>query len=189
MKFGSLFSLVLVVTSSLVDGFCPSLVVAPTKKSSIITSSLMMSSTNDEIEISRRVALVMAAAMATTAGGTLPVAQAATLEKTVAKLEAENIEEVNTKGAPEKHLPNVNVNGNNVEIVVPHVMDPDKPHYIEYIWLKDETTNQIIAAKAFQATDASPPTLKATGVKKGSTLRALLFCNLHGLWEGETFSV
>ena len=96
--------------------------------------------------------------------------------------------EVNTKGAPEKHLPKISVDGGSVEVVVPHVMDPEKPHFIEYVWIKDEKTGKVLSAKAFQATDPSPPSLTAS-VKIGTTVKAMLFCNLHGLWEGEAFTV
>lgn len=140
---------------------------------------------NNSMEVSRRVALVTAAAIA---AGVSP-AYAATLEKQVAGLEKSNLAEVNTKGAPEKHLPKVSVDGTTVQVVVPHVMDPEKPHYIEFVWLKDMKSNKVVAVQSFAATDASPPTLTATGVKSGSTVKPLLYCNLHGLWEGEVLTV
>lgn len=145
-------------------------------------------------EISRRVALVTAAALA---AGVSPV-QAASLERQVVSLETANLATVNTAGAPEKHLPTVTVsssskndnnNENTVQVVVPHVMDAEKPHYIQYIWLKDIKSNKVVAVQAFQATDASPPTLTATAIPKGSVVKALLYCNLHGLWEGENIAV
>lgn len=139
-------------------------------------------------EISRRAALVIAT---TTIAGTSasPLAQAASLSAIVSGLETEFIGEVNSKGAREQHIPSVEVNaGSSVKVVVPHVMDAEKPHYIQYIWLKDEKTNKVIAAKSFKATDASPPTLTAS-VKKASKVKPLLFCNLHGLWQGDSVSV
>ena len=136
-------------------------------------------------EISRRVALVTAAALA---AGASP-ATAASLEKKVTLIEKKNIKEVNTKGAPEKHLPQVSIAKNTVTVVVPHVMDPDKPHFIEYVWLKDMKTWQVTAVQAFQATDPSPPTLVADDVAPGTTVKPMLYCNLHGLWEGDAVSV
>ena len=68
-------------------------------------------------------------------------------------------------------------------------MDRIQPHFIEYLWLKDEDNNKVIKAKHFTPRDASPPTLIVTGVDKGTKVRALLFCNLHGLWQGEAFTV
>ena len=144
-----------------------------------------------EQEVSRRVALVMAAAVAAT-GGNLPAAQAVALSTKVESIEFENMATVNSNGAPEKHLPEVSILDDTseaeVKVVVPHVMDPEKPHYIEYIWLSDVTTKKVLAVKKFDATDASPPTLTAT-IDKGSKIKALLYCNLHGLWQGETLSV
>lgn len=133
-------------------------------------------------EVSRRVALISAAALV---AGASP-AYSKSLEQQATALERNNI--ANSNGAPEKHLPTVTVEGSSVEIVVPHVMDAEKPHYIQYVWLKDMKADTIVAIKEFQATDGSPPTL-ATTVPKSSTYKALLYCNLHGLWEGESFAV
>lgn len=106
----------------------------------------------------------------------------------VQQLEVDYRESVNSNGAPEKHLPQTTVQGTKIQVVVPHVMDPEKPHYIEYIWLKDVTTNKVLKAKKFQAQDASPPTLNAIATK-GSIVKPFLFCNLHGLWQGEEITV
>jgi desulfoferrodoxin (superoxide reductase-like protein) len=67
-------------------------------------------------------------------------------------------------------------------------MDPEKPHFIEYVWLTDVSTKKVVAVKSFTATDASPPTLTAK-VPSGSTVKPFLYCNLNGLWEGETLAV
>lgn len=135
--------------------------------------------------VSRRVALVTAAALA---AGASPV-QAASLERQVLKLEKDNLSTVNTVGAPEKHLPQVSVDGTTAQVVVPHVMDPDKPHFIQYIWLQNVQTSKVVAVQAFVATDTAPPTLTATDLATGSTLQPFLWCNLHGLWQGETFTL
>jgi desulfoferrodoxin (superoxide reductase-like protein) len=71
---------------------------------------------------------------------------------------------------------------------VPHVMDAEKPHFIEYMWFKDAKTSSVIASKALKATDASPPTLTAS-IDKGKVVVPMLYCNLHGLWEGEPYTV
>ena len=135
-------------------------------------------------EVSRRVSLVIAAAIA--AGTIATPADAATLAKKVSALETSNA--ANSNGAPEKHLPRVTVEASTVQVVVPHVMDPEKPHFIEYVWLKDIKSSEVVAVQAYQATDAAPPTLTAS-VTPGSTVKPLLYCNLHGLWEGETITV
>lgn len=145
-----------------------------------------MDSSQNQAEISRRVALVTAAALAV--GAVATPASAASLENVVTAIEKKNMEFVNTKGAPEKHIPQVTVESNTVKVVVPHIMDAEKPHYIQFVWLKGTKSNKVVAVKAFDATDAAMPTLTAT-VKMGSIVKPMLFCNLHGLWEGETVSV
>jgi desulfoferrodoxin-like iron-binding protein len=168
---------------------------------------------NLDKEVSRRVALVTAAALAAGAVS-VPAAYAAyadvptqrsvgastikdairlsKLELLVGDLEKKNLETVNSNGAPEKHIPQVTVDPAkssdyfNVKVTIPHVMDSEKPHYIQYVWLKDMKKGNVMAVKAFQATDAAPPSLTATNLKAGMKVKPLLFCNLHGLWEGET---
>ncbi|CAB9524439.1 superoxide reductase [Seminavis robusta] len=171
---------------SLAVGFCP-MPTAPAEKTQLLATKDDNNPLFQE-EISRRVALVLAAATAAAGVGTLPAAVAMPLSGKVEALEYENKDLVNVKGAPEKHLPQTTVKGTSVKVVVPHVMDPEKPHFIEYLWLKDEDSNKVIEAKHFVATDAAPPTLVAK-VAKGTKVRPLLFCNLHGLWQGESFTV
>lgn len=43
--------------------------------------------------------------------------------------------------APEKHIPTVSSAGSQLTMTVAHVMDPEKPHFIEYMWLKDATSD------------------------------------------------
>lgn len=155
----------------------------------ICTNTELLQSLSDDFDVSRRSALLTTTAIAAVTLGSPPEALAASaLALKLQSLETENSEQVNSNGAPEKHLPQVTVSNNKVQVVVPHVMDPEKPHFIEYIWLKDTMSNKVIASKAFKATDPSPPTLKAT-VTKGTTIKPLLFCNLHGLWEGQVLTV
>jgi len=139
-------------------------------------------------EVSRRVALVMAAAVAAT--GNLPDAEAYSLATKVESIEYENLSTVNSNGAPEKHLPQVEVaeNKSSLTVTVPHVMDPQKPHFIEYMWLEEVGTKKVLAVQKFTATDPAPPTLKAS-INEGTKLKALLYCNLHGLWQGEPLTV
>ena len=123
------------------------------------------------------------------------------MEKTVDKLERE-AKTRNSDGAPEKHLPTVSVeilkSGVTGKVVkdfakltvsVPHVMDAQKPHFIEYMWLRDKETGTIVAVKSFEATDPSPPTLISKAPVMGKTVVPFIYCNLHGLWEGEAVNV
>lgn len=180
--------LLLFMTPSLATGFQLHL---PLKSPRYVcTNTALLQSLSDDFEVSRRAALLTATATAAVASiGAPRVALAASaLALKLQALETENAEQVNSNGVPEKHLPQVTVSNNKVQVVVPHVMDPEKPHFIEYIWLKDTMSNKVVASKAFKATDRSPPTLKAT-VTKGTTIKPLLFCNLHGLWEGQVLTV
>jgi len=96
------------------------------------------------------------------------------------------IYEPNSNGDPAKHLPQVTVSGNDVTVSVPHVMTEE--HYIKYIWLKDVKRNEVVVVKGMPPTEPSPPTLKAR-CPSGVELRPYIFCNLHGLWRGEEFTV
>ena len=110
------------------------------------------------------------------------------LSDTAVKIEKENVGKVNSNGAPEKHIPQVTMRGADVTVTVPHVMDPDKPHFIQYIWLREVTSGDIAVVREFQSSDLGPPTLRVT-VPKGVKLKPALFCNLHGLWEGDEFKI
>jgi desulfoferrodoxin (superoxide reductase-like protein) len=147
-----------------------------------------------ELVTSRRRALqtvvvqgsLLAAALASGA----PPSFAESVAATVSELEKLNLDTVNTIGAPEKHLPQVSVSDDGtVTVVVPHVMDPEKPHWIQAVWLKDEGTGNVAAAEMFLATSASPPSISYAGASTGTKLTPLLFCNLHGLWRGDTITV
>ncbi|KAL1529402.1 hypothetical protein AB1Y20_000351 [Prymnesium parvum] len=137
--------------------------------------------------LTRRAALAAAAALASGASpahASLVAAKVTQLDKAA--------ETRNSVGAPEKHLPSLLAEGGGKEakltMTVPHVMDPEKPHFIEYMWLKDVGTDAVLAVKALKASDPSPPTLVAS-VAKGKTVVPMLYCNLHGLWEGKPFAV
>ncbi len=91
----------------------------------------------------------------------------------------------NSNGAPEKHIPQVSIDGNNLEITAKHIMSEE--HFIQFMWLKDAKTEEVVLAKELAPTEDSP-VLKAR-VPSGVTLRPYLFCNLHGLWKGEEFTV
>jgi len=160
-------------------------------------SSALFGIANDN-EMSRRAAMITSAVLA--AGGTVMANPSAAgaytppLFKQVEAIENANyigqigqkVYEPNTNGAPEKHLPQVKVDGNDVAVSVPHVMTEE--HYIQFMWLKDVATNEVVLVKALPPTDPSPPTFKAK-VPSGVELRPYLFCNLHGLWKGEPFKV
>jgi len=150
---------------------------------------------SDSQSVSRRAAFVRASALSV--GGLVlntkyisgsqheAVAYEAPLFEQVKAIENANrmgqfgnkIYEPNSNGAPEKHLPQVSIEPGTtkISVSVPHVMTEE--HYIQFMWLKDTKTNDVVLVKAFPATDPSPPTLKVT-VPIGVTLRPYLFCNV-----------
>ena len=142
----------------------------------------------NEVEITRRVALVTAAALA----ARVPLsadAASSIFDSKIRSLVKEFGNNKNTNGAPEKHIPVVEVNGDEVTVTIPHVMDPDKPHYIQYVWLTNTENGKILLSKGFLATDESPPTLTANVPSNIDEVTPMCFCNLHGLWEGPSVSV
>eukprot|EP00930_Biecheleria_cincta_P087587 TRINITY_DN76812_c0_g1_i1.p1 TRINITY_DN76812_c0_g1~~TRINITY_DN76812_c0_g1_i1.p1 ORF type:complete len:235 (+),score=47.72 TRINITY_DN76812_c0_g1_i1:52-756(+) len=93
----------------------------------------------------------------------------------------------NDNGAPEKHIPTVTIKPKGVIVSVPHVMDAEKPHYIQFMYLAEPETGKLLAVKRFKPDDPSPPQLIARAPE--GTYVAGLYCNLHGRWEGEPFKV
>ena len=77
--------------------------------------------------------------------------------------------------AVEKHLPVVEVNGNEIVVVVPHVMEDD--HYIE--WIAFETEKSICKKffKPGEEAKAKFPYIPGSKVYE--------YCNKHGLWSTE----
>ena len=144
----------------------------------------------EEVEISRRVALVTAAALA---AGAFPLSEAnaasSIFDSKIRSLVKEFGNAKNTNGAPEKHIPIVDVDGDSVTVTIPHVMDPEKPHYIQYVWLTNTENGKILLSKMFVATDESPPTLTVNIPSNVEEVTPMCFCNLHGLWEGPSVSV
>eukprot|EP00962_Isochrysis_galbana_P030034 scaffold9715_cov113-Isochrysis_galbana.AAC.10 len=148
----------------------------------------------------RRTAIAGGIFSAGNVGASLPVsAKKPLLAERVAQVDAETVER-NNNGDPAKHLPKVRIDpsvtkvgvkgiSSQVDVAVPHVMEGEpKPHWIELMWLKDASTSQVIAAKKFTSGDAAPPILTAY-VPRGTECIPLIYCNLHGLWEGEPFTV
>ena len=155
-------------------------------------------------EISRRTALIASSFF--TSGGVLTTkpnvsSAAASIYDQVKAIETANyigmigkpIYIPNAGENPEKNLPQVKVSEDNVvEVSVNH--GPASPDdYIQFIWLKDAKTEDVVLVKAFPPpTDGSPasnsPTLLAK-VPSGVSLRPYSFCVNNGLWKGEEFSI
>ena len=75
----------------------------------------------------------------------------------------------------EKHLPVVEVVGNEVVVTVPHVMEED--HYIMWIAQVSENRTTRVRLHPGQATETRFPYIP------GSVLYE--YCNKHGLWKKE----
>ncbi|MGM9858475.1 MAG: desulfoferrodoxin family protein [Bacilli bacterium] len=82
-------------------------------------------------------------------------------------------------GAVEKHLPVVNVEGNNVTVVVGSVDHPMVDvHYIE--WIVVETTKGVLRHNLLPGDAPRAEFLLSEGEK---VIATYAYCNLHGLWK------
>ena len=75
----------------------------------------------------------------------------------------------------EKHLPLLEVSGDEVIVTVPHVMEED--HFIEWIMLVDENASQKKILEIGKEAKAVFP------YKKGNKVYS--YCNKHGLWRAD----
>ena len=94
--------------------------------------------------------------------------------------EVENVSEREIKAnsvdaVVEKHVPQLDINGDMVKVYVNHVMDED--HYIEWIMV-DYGDKQLI--KHFNPGD--DPSID---VEYRAGIKAYSYCNKHSLWMGE----
>ena len=94
------------------------------------------------------------------------------------------MEELNpntTDAATEKHVPEVEVNGNIVTVKVGSVEHPMLPeHHIAHIWL--ETTDGVQRKDLDPEGKPEATFALADGVKP---VAAYEYCNLHGFWKKE----
>ena len=85
-----------------------------------------------------------------------------------------------TDGAYEKHVPVIEIKGDEVIVKVGSVEHPSLPaHYIEFIILETDAGMQMRWLKPGMVPTA---TFKLTGEEK--VISAYEYCNLHGLWKG-----
>ena len=83
--------------------------------------------------------------------------------------------------AIEKHVPVVEIDGNNVKVKVgsvPHPMEED--HYIEWIEINMVEAGRI-AKKYLKPGDAPEVEFHS----RGKVIEIRAYCNLHGLWKAE----
>ena len=80
----------------------------------------------------------------------------------------------------EKHIPVVEVSGNNVKVIVGSVLHPmTEEHSIEWVYLETDKGGQRKALKPGEAPVA------VFSLKDEKPLAAYAYCNLHGLWKAE----
>ena len=128
----------------------------------------------------------------------LPSSTASAAEKkpdvkdVVAQLEASTPEERNAAGDKADHFPKIAFEGSQgqgkkIVFTVPHEnLSPPGFSYIEYMWIKDESSGAILTAKKFTQSD---PNLVITAYgSSGQKLTAASKDNKFGIWEG-TFLV
>jgi len=117
-----------------------------------------------------------------------------TLADRVTRLDKETpASDRNALGAAADHLPQLTIYGTQtkvtsgglaaqVEMIVQHVQDPDD--FVEYMWIKDATSQKVYAAKKFRVSDPSPPLLVAA-LPLGATVVPVAFFSATGMWVGE----
>jgi len=97
----------------------------------------------------------------------------------------------NTGGDPQKYMPRVKVSDDrtvNVSVTV----SPTKDDYVQFIWLKDANTDEVVLVKAFPPPAEDVTTdfpILAAKVPAGVTLRPYSFSTGSGLWKGDDFKV
>ena len=80
--------------------------------------------------------------------------------------------------AVEKHVPDVNIKGDEIEVVVGSTVHPmTEDHYIQWIYLETEKGGQI---RSLTPSDEPKAVFSVKG-DKGVAVYEL--CNLHGLWK------
>jgi len=90
-------------------------------------------------------------------------------------------------GKEDSHVPQIEYqkteSGMTVTVSVSHEMNPEKPHYIMWIQLKDGEDN-LLGEKQFKADDVKAEAV-FTLTDGPAKLVAYERCNLHGLWKDE----
>ena len=86
-----------------------------------------------------------------------------------------------TDAATEKHVPVVEVNGNEVKVKVGSVAHPmEEKHFIQWIYLQ---TKEGVQSKCLKPHENPEAVFALTGGDKA--VAAYEYCNLHGLWKKE----
>ena len=154
-----------------------------------VSAAACMTADDSLPALSRRAALV--SSLVLLSGGS--EASAATLADVVTELDKKTPkEERNAAGDKADHFPKIAFEGSQgqgkkIVFTVPHEnLSPPGFSYIEYMWIKDESSGAILTAKKFTQSD---PNLVITAYgSSGQKLTAASKDNKFGIWEG-TFLV
>lgn len=83
------------------------------------------------------------------------------------------------EASQEKHLPVVEVSGNEVSVTVGSVIHPmEEAHFIQWVYL---LTDKGVQRKALKPGEV--PSVKFSLLEGEKALAAYEYCNLHGLWK------
>lgn len=86
-----------------------------------------------------------------------------------------------TEAAVEKHIPEVTVDGNKVEVVVGSVLHPMTPeHWIDWVLVATNKGRHRIVLQP-----GEEPKVTVTLADEEKVARVYAHCNLHGLWVKE----
>jgi hypothetical protein len=143
--------------------------------------------------VSRRLALQQASALLLLPSTANAAEKKPNVKDIVAQLDASTPkEERNANGDQADHFPKIAFEGSQgqgrkVVFTVPHEnLSPPGFSYIEYMWIKDESTGTIITARKFRPSD---PDLVITAYgNSGQKLTAASKDDKYGIWQG-TFIV
>lgn len=142
----------------------------------------------------------LAASAATLAGAAAP-ATASTAEPTasgvgkavdkavgrkILQIERLNVDS-NGQGPRKLLKPRLEFSGSTVTVSNDFAPDPERSEsFVQYLWIKNEDTDTIVAAKEFTNKEKGPPSLSASPVKPGSTYAPAAYHSLYGLWLGRS---
>ena len=84
------------------------------------------------------------------------------------------------EASSEKHLPDVTVSGNEIQVSVGSVLHPmEEGHHIKFVYVETECGGQRKALKIGEEPKASFSFLE------DKPIAVYEYCNLHGLWKTE----
>lgn len=93
----------------------------------------------------------------------------------------ETLDADKAEGAGEKHLPQVEVNGNLVTVTVGSVLHPmTKEHGIDWIYLQTKEGSQLK-----KLAPGKEPRAQFALAAEDTPTAAYAYCNLHGFWKTE----